>query len=379
MERTTWQQIQHLIESEANILIALPRSPSTDAIASSLALYSFLEKTGKRPKVVANNFHLPPNHQFLPKSKEIYADLASLQKFTISLNVAKTKVEELSYDITGDALNIFITPKSGYFTQKDVTTSAGAYEYSLIVVLDAPDLEALGALFDDNAEFFYNTPIINIDHRATNTHFGQVNLVELTATSTSEILFELMREVNPALLDEYIATNLLAGIISKTKSFQTATVTPKSLSIASHLIASGARRDEIIRHLYQTKTLPTLRLWGRALARLKTDCQDRYVFSRVTQLDFERAESRADDLAGVIDELIVNTPKAEVIAVLYEAENGKVEAVVHTTHALNSATLFRDFHPEGSRDFTKLVFPTKLLDEAEGELGAVVQKHYSAT
>lgn len=377
MERTTQQQIRDLFEKETSILVVLPNNPSTDSIASGLALLSFLEKSGKHCKVVAYDFQLPPNHRFLSKSNEIATDLAGLQKFVISLDISRTKVEELAYDIAGNKLNIFITPKGGYFTPRQVTTSAGAYEYSLIVVLDAPDLESLGALFDENAEFFYNTPVINMAHQASNTNFGQVNLVDLTATSTSEVLFELMREINADFLDENIATSLLAGIISKTKSFQSTSVTPKSLSIASLLITSGGRRDEIIQQLYQTKDISMLRLWGRALARLQSDFQGRFVWTALSRQDFEQSGGQINQLTGVVDDLIVNTPKAEVIAVLYEpGPGGSVEALIGTSHTIQALVLFREFLPQGTRDFITIRLSTANLKEAETLLHGHLRSHY---
>lgn len=379
MERTPPQQAIDLIERATNILVVLPKNPSTDAIASGLALFQLLEKLEKRAKVVANNFHLPPDHQFLPKSKEIYSDLSSLQKFIITLNLERTKVEELSYDIVGDKLSIYLTPKNGHFVPDDVSTSAGAYEYSLIVTLDAPELESLGELFDENADFFYSVPVINIDHRAANTHFGQVNLVELTATSTSEIVFELIRDLDASLLDEYIATNLLTGIISKTKSFQSSTVTPKSLAVASHLVASGARRDEIIRNLFQTKSLATLRLWGRVLAQLATDHQGRFVFSRATRKDLEQAGASEEALPGVIDELIVNTPKAEIVAIFHEDASGVAHALVSTVPTLNGLVLFRDLEPKSTRGVLTLAFHGMNIAAAEARLRSLVRAHYEPT
>ena len=172
------------------------------------------------------------------------------------------------------------------------------------------------AFLFDNADFFYHTPIINIDHNPANDYFGQINLVDITATSISEIIFELIKEMGGEILNEQIATNLLAGIISKTKSFRTTSVTPKSLAIASHLVASGARREEIIKNLFQTKNIATLKLWGRVLARLKEGESHRLVWSLVSRHDFGSSGAGEEDLIGVIDELIINTPLAEIVALL---------------------------------------------------------------
>lgn len=378
MERLVWQQVQDLFHRATAVLIALPKQPSTDAIASGLALFLLLEKMGKKATVVSDEFALPDNHAFLPGSDVIKPNLSATRKFTITLNLAQAQVEDLSYDIEEDKLNIYITPKQGMFRDEDLHSEASKTEYDLIVVFDAADLESLGATFDNNTELFYNTPIINIDHRASNTNFGQVNVVELTATSTSEVLFTLVQEMNPQLLDEHAATNLLAGIISKTKSFQSSNVTPRSLAVAGHLIASGARRDEIISHFYQTKSLQTLRLWGRALSRLKSEHQERFLWSRLSKEETEQSKAGMADLSGVIDELIIDAPKAEIIALLTTNTNGETQALVHTRQTLNGMTLFREFQPEGTRALLTLRFPGMSAEDAEKQLLRVVQAHYQA-
>lgn len=368
MGLSTTQQIFELIEKSNKIVIALPKNPSTDAIASSLAFYIVLEKMEKKVTAVCAEFELPPSHQFLPKSKAIYSDFTALRKFIIILDLSKTKVKELSYEIIDDKLNIFITPKSGFFDKKDISCSASMFDYDLIIVIDSADLETLGKLHDDNTEFFYHTPIINIDHKPNNEYFGQINLVDLVATSTSEIVFDLIKDFRHNLMDEYIATSLLTGIISKTKSFQSATVTPKSLAVASHLIEQGARRDEIIKNLYQTKSISTLKLWGRALARLKTDFNSQVVWSLLNREDFEKSGAKENELEGVIDELIVNTPDAKIILIFYEKSSGEIEVLVNTIKAIDSLILFKELDPKGSKNFTRFTIKNKDLIQTEKEI-----------
>lgn len=377
MERSPIQQAIDVIEKSTNIVIVLPNTPSTDAVAAGLGFFLALEKIGKKVKVVCDEFDLPPAHQFLPKSKEIHSNLTALRKFIITLDVSRTKVQELSYDVgANDKLNVFITPKDGFFEARDVTTSASSYEYDLIIVIDAPDLEALGKIYDDNTEFFYHTPIINIDHDPANEYFGEINAVDLVATSTSEIVYELIKEFKQSVLDEYIATSLLTGIISKTKSFQSTTVTPRSLTISSYLIESGARRDDIIKHLYRTKSISTLKLWGRALARLKTEADNRIVSSLLASVDFEKSGAQESDLEGVVDELIVNTPNAEIVVLLYES-HGDVKVIVSTVKAIDGLGLFKAYSPTGARNFFRITMPGTSLIEAEKRILEAARAHYA--
>lgn len=361
----TEQQIKELIQNKENILICLPKNPSTDAVASGLALFLFLEKRQKKPKIVAANFSLPHTHSFLPKSQEIFSDLTALKKFVISLDVSKAEVDELNYDIRDDKLNVYVTPKNGYFKKQDVSTSSAELAYDMIFTLDAPDLEALGEIYENNIEFFYKIPIINIDHSPANENYGQVNLVEVNATSTSEILFELIQHIEPEILDEYIATNLLTGIISKTKSFKTTSVTPRSLAIASHLISSGARREDIVKNLYQTKSIHTLKLWGKTLTKLNKDQDHKIVWAKLDSQDFIDAGATESELENVIDELIINTPEAKNIFILYNKPDFGSKALISTAHYIKAKELFADYYQHGSEDFTYLEFPDLEVGTAE--------------
>lgn len=364
MERTPIQQAIDIFKKSNNIVIVLPNNPTTDAVSSGLGLFLTFEKMGKKAKVVCSEFDLPPHNNFLPKSKEIHSDLTALRKFIISLDVSRTKVQELSYDISNNKkLDIFITPKDGFFEERDVTTSVSSYEYDAIIVLDTPTLEGIGKIYDNNTEFFYHTPIINIDHNPANEHFGEINVIDLVATSISEIIFELIKQLDPA-LDEYVATSLLAGIISKTKSFQSTTVTPRSLAISSHLIENGARRDDIIKNLYRTKSISTLKLWGRTLARLKTDLSGRIVWSLLNRQDFDKSNTKEKNLEGVIDELIVNTPDAEIVIIFYEYDNN-IQVIVNTVKSINGFNLFKKFNPTGTKNFTRFSLSNKKLLEVE--------------
>lgn len=368
MGLSVFEQIKEAAVKSNTILVTTAKRYNTDAIAGSLALSMFLEKLGKKVKVVCAGYSISPSHNFLPKSEEIMSDLSSLRKFVITLDVAKTKVEELSYDIKDDKLNIFITPKNGYYEDRDVNTSSGGFAYDLIFTLDTPDLDSLGPIYEDNREFFYMMPIVNIDHNPENEYYGQINQVDLTATSTSEIIFELLKKFREELIDEQIATNLLTGIISKTKSFQSPQVTPRTLSIASHLIASGARRDEIVKNLYRTKSIATLKLWGKALSRLRADLDNNVVWTILNKEDFQRSGAKEQDLRGVIDELIINTPEAKIVLILFEKGDGHVHGIVSTEEKIDALDALKGYNPKGTKDFTEFIIRNISLAEAEKQV-----------
>jgi len=371
---TTLQQATELLKKSNAVLICLPHVLSTDAVASGVALHLALAQQGKQVKVVGANHTLPPTHSFLPKTEEIARDLQHLKKFVITLDTRQAPLSELSYDAAAGKLNIFITAKDGAYEARDVTTSTSQPVFDCAVTLDCQDLDHLGPLFEHNTEFFYATPIINIDHSPANEHFGQVNLVDLVATSVAEIVTDLVRGLDPALLNGDLATALLTGMIAKTKSFQTATVTPKGLTTAAELVAAGARREEIVRNLFQTKSLSVLKLWGRALARLRATEDGKLVWAVLNRADFERAGATPVSLPGVLDELIVNTPDALVMAILYEDPGGGVRALVQTHRSVNGLKLFAGQQPEGTAHVFSWHVPQGTVTDLETQLRAAAQQ-----
>ena len=100
-------------------------------------------------------------------------------------------------------------------------------------------------------DFFYQTPIINIDHQTHNENYGQINLIELKALAVVEIIFSLINKWDKNLIDEDTATCLLTGLYDKTWGFKSSQTTPQTLNTADQLINLGARQNKIVYNLYQ--------------------------------------------------------------------------------------------------------------------------------
>ena len=265
------KQIQQLIETSKRILITTSHQFSGDDLASAVALFLILNKLNKNAEIVIDSFELPQEFGFLPEVRNIKPNVKKLKKYLINLNISQTGIEELAYDIEGDNLRIHFSPKKGVLTPEDLTFNTSEFSFDLIFTVGAADLESLGTLYDHHRDLFYQIPVINIDNSPSNDSFGHINLIDVTATSSAEIIYNLIKNLQLPVLDEKISTCLLTGMIAATRSFKTENVTPISLTIASELMNLGANRQEIITKLYQTKTISILKLWGKILTRLQSD------------------------------------------------------------------------------------------------------------
>lgn len=382
------QQFFNLIEKSNNILITFPIDWNGDAISGSLALYLFLKKMEKNVEIGAEkmknggNFKTPiESFKFLPSFSEIKTSLENLMKFVVSVDLKNAKVNQIKYVIENNQLNFIISPKDGFFTNEDIKSSMSGFKYDLIITNNCHDLESLGKIYDSNIDFFYRTSIINIDHSPENEEFGQINLINLNAVSVTEIISDLFFENKKELIDENIATCLLAGIIFKTRSFKTSNLTPKTLSTTSKLIELGARREEIVANLYRSRSLNTLKLWGRVLNNLSVSGDNNIIWSVLFKNDFQISSSSEENLQDVIDELIVSIPTAKVIVIFYSLseisilDNNyirdddkkefndktiiidndnfkdifKTNIIVYSVKNINSLELIKTLNPEGTK------------------------------
>lgn len=367
------EQIVKAIKESKQILIAFPKNYSTDAVASAMALYLILKKQDKLVDVVCDGFNLPDNLKFLPEVKQIKSSLKNLQKFVINVDNQNGEIEDFSYNLENGQLKIFITPKSGTFTPEDVTSKNSDYKYDLIFTLDAPDLESLGAIYQKYTSFFYNTTIINIDHKPENEHFGQINITNMNSVATAGVVFRLINTIDISLLDSDVATCILTGMIAKTKSFKTPNVTPQSLQVASKLLEAGADKDSVIKNLYRSRNIGTMNLWGRALARLKSDQGSKLVWTMLSDNDFVEAKANKEDLPDIIDELISFIPGIEVVVLIYQL-SGKVNVIINTLKTHNALYLASKFKPEGTKNSASFIIEGKALKESEEEVTSEIKK-----
>lgn len=323
MALTPKQQIFEMIKKSTSPLILIPQNPEGDAIASALALFLVLKKLDKNPQVACSTA-LAEKFLFLPEQKSIIHNISNDCLYTLSLNVGENNITQLSYEQLGPVLNIYFSTRANSIKEKSLALEPVKFSYDLIIILGSPDLESLGRLYFENTDIFFKTPAINIDHHASNEYFGAVNLVDVVSSSTSEIVAEILEALSGKPAEEKIATLILAGIISETNSFQSASVSPKTFALAASLVAAGANQEEIIRHLYKTKPLAVLKLIGKIVSKMNYDSSYGLAWVKLNKEDFEKNEANPRDIDLAVDELVNNSRDIDCLLAVYESGNSAI-------------------------------------------------------
>ncbi len=248
---TAIEQVANEIRNRDRFLLTAHEGPDGDALGSLLGMHHLLTQLGKDSVMflAAKEFPLPIEYRFLPLEEvfhEAPADMADRAAIFLDCgNIDRMPVDFLAAD--------------GVFT-------------------------------------------INIDHHHDNTLFGDVNLVEVDASCTAEIVYELAILLGAEITAE-IAAALYVGLVTDTGKFMYENTNARTHRIAADLIEAGVEVDETYRRLYEHVPLEKLRLLSRALDGIQHHCKGRLVLAYISTADYEASGAGEEMTEGIIDHL----------------------------------------------------------------------------
>lgn len=218
--------------------------------------------------------------------------------------------------VQADVYLEMVNPKFLFLKGADevITDDPQDKAYDLFISLDASDKERLGGarrIFDKA------TRTLCIDHHITNPGFAEVNEIHPEASSTCELVFELLEEEH---ISRETAEALYVGLISDTGVFQYSNTTEKTLRAAGKLISKGIPFTKIIEETFYQKTYVQNQVLGRALLESILLLDGRVIVGRIRQKDMEFYGVGPADLEGIVSQLRV-TEGVEVAIFLYETGN----------------------------------------------------------
>jgi len=219
-------------------------------------------------------------------------------------------------------------------------------DHDLIITVDLSDPGRLGPAY--RHVLAIGLPVLNIDHHVTNTGFGTANVVRSDAAATAEIIFDLLGAWNVT-LDQLLATYLLTGIVTDTRSFSTSNTTPRTLEISSELVAAGASLIDINEHYYKRKGAETLRLWGQMLSQMQLD--GRLVWSVNTLEMRQECHTDSNNGDGIVN-LLATVREAQAAIVFKETQGDKVEISIRSRPGVDISPIAVHFggggHPQAA-------------------------------
>lgn len=348
IDKSSLGKAKKAISVAQNILIMPHANVDPDGLGAALASYLMFSSLGKKCTVYCPET-LPESLTFLPGFDKLEGKIDVAQDFIVTIDCSsgveidklRYTIEEKSEESDKSQVNIIVTPRTGKLTTKDASFKEGPLPYDLIVVVDSAELKLLGSVYENHKDIFEKVPVLNIDHHVSNPGFGTTQLISTEAASATEVLYEwfVNDEELKSKITPDIATLLLAGLITDTRSFQNPNTTPRSMEIAAELLEIGARQQEIIRFIYKTKPLSTLKIWGRALNNIQINPKEKIVWSSVSREDLDEMGATSKETHGVIDDLLTTVPDSDIYIMFTEEEKGSFKASMRTSDAADASKI----------------------------------------
>jgi phosphoesterase RecJ-like protein len=203
-------------------------------------------------------------------------------------------------------------------------------EYDLVVVSDCGTLERTGAVLERHRPLLTALPRVTIDHHISNAASGEGDWIDPVAAATCEMVALMAHRLGVPLESGAgaLATNLMAGIVMDTATFQHPNATPRTLIVGAALLEAGAQLSETSRRLYRSKPTTQLQLFGRVLNRLQSTLDGLVIWTFLLDDDLLVTGSRPSESEGIID-LMAQSTTAEV-AIVFKEAGGATRVSVRT-------------------------------------------------
>ena len=198
--------------------------------------------------------------------------------------------------------------------------AADVKDCDLIVALDTAKEKRLNT--SGHLEVLTRIPVLNIDHHATNPQFGRWNWIVADASSTSELVYQLLRalgcQVTPTM-----ATLLYAGIHTDTQGFSLGNTSPAALGIGHELAAAGARIAEVCERMHRSHSRNEFELQSIVYRNTHVGADGRLAWSTVSLAEITATGCSAADIDDQVE--IPRSIEGIAVAILFtEGEPGVV-------------------------------------------------------
>lgn len=232
-------------------------------------------------------------------------------------------------------------------------------EYDLFICQDCGDKERLGfsaPLFDSAKHTFC------IDHHISNKEFAEFNYVVPEASSTSELVYNLLDE---EMISCEVAKALYLGIVHDTGVFQYSCATPSTFRAAAKLLEKEIDAPKMIQETYYEKTFAQNQILGYALMNADLHLDGKCVSSVLDKVTLEKYGVTSKDLDGIVSHLR-NTSGVEVAVFMYELDTEGYKVSLRASGDVDVSCISQMFGGGGHRKaagFSMSDEPVTILDK----------------
>jgi bifunctional oligoribonuclease and PAP phosphatase NrnA len=215
---------------------------------------------------------------------------------------------------------------------------------AVMVTCDVASLDRLASL---GGPAVRATTLIWIDHHATNEGLGTIPIIDPSASSTSELVYGLLKVLGGEVSVE-TALCLYAGLVTDTGRFQYESVGPETLRLAAELREFPFDHTRLVQALYEDHGVEYLKLLGVVLERIRVDPDADLVWTYLTRADLDAADLEPGDADDLID-LVRTAREADVAAILKQQRDGRFKVSLRSRGGHDVAAAAARFGGGGHR------------------------------
>jgi len=181
-----------------------------------------------------------------------------------------------------------------YLPMKKYVQSEVPEDADLLIALDASDIERLG----DFSKLVGHVELVNIDHHISNTEYGQVNYVDAEASSTCEMVYQMIDR--PEWMNKSIAEALYTGIVYDTGAFKHSNTKPSTHIAVAELIKYGIDFTWIVSRIFYEKPFKAYKAQSLAYDRLRLELNGKVAISWLDYEDFNNLGIVKDHTESIV-------------------------------------------------------------------------------
>ncbi|MBD3245083.1 MAG: hypothetical protein GF335_03765 [Candidatus Moranbacteria bacterium] len=315
-----------------NILIVIPDNSDKEITCAALAFYNFLKSVNKNTTIFSIK-PPDPSLNFLEGFGFIKRNSKSISDFTISIKTSGSgQIKDIKYEKINNIFNIYLDiSRQNPLNAQNIEIIPSNKAYDLIIVPGSPDLNSVGRFFQQNSQLFFNTPIVNLDYHISNEGYGQINIVDFKVSGVSELIFNLL-ETKDFTLNNQIADCLYTGLLEATQSFQSPKTTPKTLNIAAKLIDSGADHKNIVKNLYKTHDINTIKLWGELMSKMDYKPEIHLCWTKIYQEKLKSFKANTQTIRTIFNKIRNVYSKTDILLILWQTKQDTTRGLIQNSN-----------------------------------------------
>ena len=266
----TYQSLSDWLEDKDNFLVLAHARPDGDAFGSAFAMTLFLQSQGKTATAYVE--------EELPEMFEPFA-IDGYKHSDIPVDMG-----QIDYIISCDCAN---TPR-----------------------LACPN----GLTFAD-----LDKPICNIDHHISNEKYGELNLIDAEAASTTEILTKF-HEMNGHSVSSLNADWLMIGLAQDTGCFRFPNTSSQVFKYAGWLLNHGCNYDKVMKELYFNNPMRLLKLQAKVIDNLKFAHDNSVAYFFINQDILDSCDAKVEDVEDLVD-VVKSIQGVDIVCRLQQVDN----------------------------------------------------------